>query len=66
MTPGERLQRALELTTEARERDKAEFRRRFPAAGEREISRRCAQQWLGEELFRKVYGTPLASADEHA
>jgi hypothetical protein len=55
-TPGERMQRALELSDMVRAFAEAGMRQRYPGAGEREIFLRMAQLYLGEELARQVYG----------
>ena len=59
MTPGEKIRRVLELRDLARHLMNEELRRRHPEAHEREIFLRFARQTLGEELFRKVYGSEL-------
>ncbi len=63
MTPSERLQRAFELSEEARQSDLRGFRERFPGADEREIFLRYARWNLGPELFRKAYGDALPEDD---
>jgi hypothetical protein len=60
MTPGERMQRAFELSAMLRAFAEAGLRRRFPQAGDREIFLRGAHQRLGGELYSKIYGAELA------
>lgn len=59
MTPAERLQRALQYSQIVRELAKAGIREAHPNASEREVFLRFAQRQLGDNLFRKVYGTEL-------
>lgn len=59
MPPGEKMQLAFEWSEIIRQFAEAGLRQRYPGAGEREIFLRYARQSLGEELFRKVYGSEL-------
>jgi len=59
MPPSEKMQLAFEWSEIIRQFAEAGLREKFPHASEREIFLRYARQTLGEELFRKVYGTEL-------
>jgi hypothetical protein len=59
LTPGERLQRAIQYSTSIRNLAEAGLREQYPEADEREIFLRSARQRLGRELFCKVYGDEL-------
>src|SRR5579872_4363619 len=59
MSPGEKMQLAFEWSEIVRQFAEAGLREKYPEAGEREIFLRYARQSLGEELFRKVYGSEL-------
>lgn len=59
MSPGEKLQHALELSSFVRAFAEAGMRQRHPHSDERELFLRMARQNLGAELFRKVYGEVL-------
>jgi hypothetical protein len=59
LTPAERLKRALDLSETVRSLAEAAMRQAHPTASDREIFLRMAQRQLGDELFRKVYGTEL-------
>jgi hypothetical protein len=59
MPPSEKMQLAFEWSEIIRQFAEAGLRQKYPGAGEREIFLRYARQSLGEELFRKVYGTEL-------
>lgn len=69
MTPAERLERTFALTESLRRLAEAGIREAHPNACDREIFLRLAQRQLGEELFRKVYGTEIdayGSAERYA
>ena len=53
------MQLAFEWSEIIRQFAEAGLREKYPRASEREIFLRYACQSLGEELFRKVYGTEL-------
>jgi hypothetical protein len=55
MSPEEKLQRALELSSAMRLAREAGLREAYPQAGDRELFLRLARETLGVELFRKVY-----------
>jgi hypothetical protein len=57
--PAEKIRRAMSMSKTARLLAEAGLRRRFPAAGEREIFLRRVRLTVGKELFRKAYGTEL-------
>jgi hypothetical protein len=59
MSPEEKLQRALELSSAMRCAREAGLRQAYPQAGEREIFLRLAREALGSELYCKVYGEGL-------
>ena len=59
MAPAEKMQLAFEWSEIIRQFAEGGLRAKFPHATEREIFLRYARQTLGEELFRKVYGTEL-------
>lgn len=56
MSPEQKLQRALELSSAVRMARAAGLRQRYPEAGEHEIFLLLARESLGKELFAKVYG----------
>jgi hypothetical protein len=56
MPPSERLRRTLELSEIVRRFAEAGMRQKHPEASEREIFLRMAEQSLGWELYRRVYG----------
>jgi hypothetical protein len=62
MTPGQKLQLALQMSATVRELAMAGVRQRFPHASEREQFLRLAQLTLGDELARKAY-PDLAAID---
>jgi hypothetical protein len=55
MTPGQKLQLALQMTATVRQLALAGIRQRYPSASPREEFLRLAQVVLGEELARKAY-----------
>ena len=55
MTPGDRLDRALELTATIRAFSEAGIRRQYPLADDREVFLRLAQRTLGAD-FDRVFG----------
>lgn len=57
MSPSEKMQLAFEWSEMVRQFAEAGLREKYPQASEREIFLRFARQSLGEELFRKVYGS---------
>ena len=57
MAPAEKMQLAFEWSEIVRQFAEAGLRERYPHAAEREILLRFARQTLGEELFRRVYGS---------
>jgi len=59
MPAGEKMQLAFEWSEIIRQFAEAGLREKYPQASEREIFLRYARQTLGEELFRKVYGSEL-------
>jgi hypothetical protein len=59
MSPEEKLQRTLELSSAMRLAREAGLREAYPQAGDREIFLRLARETLGVELYRKVYGEGL-------
>jgi gentisate 1,2-dioxygenase len=59
MPPAEKMQLAFEWSEIIRQFAEAGLQAKYPHATEREIFLRYARQTLGEELFRKVYGTEL-------
>jgi hypothetical protein len=59
MPPSEKMQLAFEWSEIIRQFAEAGLREKYPLANEREIFLRYARQSLGEELFRKVYGSEL-------
>lgn len=61
MSPSEKMQLAFEWSEMVRQFAEAGLREKYPHASEREIFLRYARQSLGEELFRKVYGSELPS-----
>jgi hypothetical protein len=61
LTPGERIERAFEITKFVYAMCEAGLRQRHPNAGDREIFLRRAQMTLGDELFQKVYGAEFAA-----
>ncbi|MDR3702945.1 MAG: hypothetical protein P4L56_25085 [Candidatus Sulfopaludibacter sp.] len=58
-TPGERMKRALEVSETVRAFAEAGMRARHPHADDREIFLRMAQLYLGDNLARRVYGSPV-------
>ncbi len=59
MPPSEKMQLAFEWSEIIRQFAEAGLREKYPHASEREIFLRYARQTLGEELFRKVYGSEV-------
>jgi hypothetical protein len=55
MTPGEKLQLALQMSDTVRQLAVAGIKQRHPGAPPREQFLRLAQLTLGDELARKVY-----------
>jgi hypothetical protein len=60
MSPSEKLQRVLDLSALVQSAAEAGLRHSYPEADGREIFLRATRQRLGADLFRKVYGSPLA------
>jgi hypothetical protein len=56
MTPDEKLQRTIDLSSFLRSVCEAGVRTEDPQASEREAFLRITQRTLGRELFTKVYG----------
>lgn len=59
MSPAEKMQLAFEWSEIVRQFAEAGLRQRYPQASERELFLRFARQTLGEELFRRAYGSEL-------
>ena len=59
MSPAERLQRTFECSAFVRNLGEAGIRQAHPGACDREVFLRVAQRQLGDELFRKAYGSEL-------
>ena len=59
VSPGEKIRRAMSRTKTVNLLAEAGLRQRFPDAGDREIFLRRVRLTLGEDLFRKAYGTEL-------
>jgi len=57
MTPDEKLQRTVDLSTFLRSVCEAGVRAEHPQASEREVFLRVTQRTLGRELFAKVHGS---------
>jgi hypothetical protein len=55
MTPGQKLQLALQMTATVRQLALAGIRQRYPSASPREEFLRLARVILGDELARKAY-----------
>jgi len=55
MTPGQKLQLALQMTATVQQLALAGIRQRYPSVSPREEFLRLAQVVLGEELARKAY-----------
>jgi hypothetical protein len=60
MPPAEKMLLAFEWSEMVRQFAEAGLRERYPHASEREIFLRYARQSLGDDLFRKVYGSELS------
>lgn len=60
MSPQQKLQRAMELSSTMRLARAAGLREAYPEAGDREIFLRLARETLGKELFAKVYSGSIA------
>ena len=58
MSPGRRLQLAVQWSTALRTLCQAGLRAQFPGASEAELHRRFAERWLGEDLAHRVYPPP--------
>jgi hypothetical protein len=56
MPPAERLRRSLELSEMVRRFAEAGIRQKYPEASEREVFLHMAEQSLGRDLRRQVYG----------
>jgi hypothetical protein len=56
MTPAQKLERVSALCRTVRELALADIRRRYPGAGEREISMRLASRWLDAATMRSAFG----------
>jgi hypothetical protein len=59
VSPGEKIRRAMSMTKTVNLLAEAGLRERFPEASDREIFLRRVRLTLGNDLFRKVYGTEL-------
>ena len=59
MSPAEKMQLAFEWSEIVRQFAEAGLRQRYPQASERELFLRFARQTLGEDLFRRAYGSEL-------
>ena len=59
VSPGEKIRRAMAMTKTVNLLAEAGLRQRFPEAGDRAIFLRRVRMTLGEDLFRKAYGTEL-------
>jgi hypothetical protein len=59
MSPAEKIRQAMSMTKTGHLLAEAGLRRRFPDASDREIFLRRVRLTLGEDLFRKAYGTEL-------
>jgi hypothetical protein len=59
LTPGEKIQRALDWSGMIRQFVEADLRQRYPSADGHEVLLRYARRTLGAELFHKAYGDAL-------
>ena len=64
MSPGEKISRAYEYSDNLRRMNAAVIRQQYPNADEHEVFLRVSRNWLGAELFRKVYGDVLPDERE--
>jgi hypothetical protein len=60
MTPGERMERAFQVSARLRAFQEGGLRQKFPQADDHEIFLRIARMRLGDELFDKAYDNVLA------
>jgi hypothetical protein len=56
MTPGQRINRALEMTELVRSLFAANLRREHPGISENEVRRRMVRAYYGEEWAEKLHG----------